>query len=136
MAKFVFKNAYISVNSVNLSSYVKSISINYGAEVLDNTCMGDTAKVKVVGFKDWSVDVEFAQDYAASMVDATLFPLVGADAFAIEIRPDAGVVGATNPKFTGNVLLTSYNPVTGSVNQVATTSVKMDGSGALTRAVA
>lgn len=136
MAKMVLKNAYVGISGVNLSNWVKSITLNYTAEVLDNTCMGDTTKAKVVGYKDWSVDLELAQDFEAGAVDATLFPLVGAEAFPVEIRADAGAVSATNPKFIGQALLTSYNPISGSVGQVASTSPKLEGSGDLLRAVA
>jgi hypothetical protein len=136
MAKMVLKNAYVGINGVNLSNWVKSITLNYTAEVIDNTCMGDATKVKVVGYKDWSIDLELAQDYAAGAVDATLFPLLGVDSFPVEVRADAGAVAATNPKFTGNAILTSYNPLSGSVGQVASTSPKLEGSGDLIRAVA
>lgn len=134
MAKFVLKNAYLSINSVDLSNYVKSITLNYSAELMDNTCMGDTSKAKLLGFTDWSLDVTFAQDYATSKVDATLFGLVGGAAVNIEVRPDTAVASATNPKFTGAAFVTSYNPISGSAGQVAETSVKLEGSGALSRA--
>ena len=98
--------------------------------------MSANSKQRIAGLKDWSVDVELNQDFAAASVDATLFPLVGAAAFAIEIRPDAGAVSATNPKFTGNALLESYPPISGSVGELATVSITLQGDGDLTRATA
>ena len=136
MPAFVLKNAYVLINAVNLSDHVKSVTINYAAEILEKTAMSANSKQRIAGLKDWSVDVELNQDFAAASVDATLFPLVGAAAFAIEIRPDAGVVSATNPKYTGNALLESYTPITGSVGELATTSITLPGDGDLARAVA
>lgn len=136
MPVFVLKNAYVVINSVNLSSYVRSVTINYGAEMLEKTAMSANSKQRIAGLKDWSVDIEFNQDFAAATVDATLFPLVGAAAFPIEIRPDAGAVSATNPKYTGNALLESYPPISGSVGELATVSITLQGDGDLTRATA
>lgn len=136
MAVMVLKNAYAVINGVNLSDHVKSITINYAAEILEKTTMSANSKQRIAGLKDWSVDVELNQDFAAASVDATLFPLVGAAAFAIEIRPDAGAVAATNPKFTGNALLESYPPISGSVGELATVSITLQGDGDLARATA
>jgi predicted secreted protein len=133
---FVLKNAYVVINSVNLSNHVRSVTINYGAEMLEKTAMSANSKQRIAGLKDWSVDIEFNQDFAAASVDATLFPLVGAAAFPIEIRPDAGAVGPTNPKYTGNALLESYPPISGSVGELATVSITLQGDGDLTRATA
>lgn len=136
MSVLVLKNAYVLINAVNLSDHVKSVTINYAAEIIEKTAMSANSKQRIAGLKDWSVDVELNQDFAAASVDATLFPLVGAAAFAIEIRPDAGVVSATNPKYTGNALLEKYPPLSGSVGALATVSITLQGDGDLTRAIA
>lgn len=134
MAFLVLKNASVTVNSVDLSDHVKQVTLNYSAESIEDTAMGATFKSRVAGLKDWSVDVEFYQDYAASEVDATLFPLVGAAAFAIIVKPDAGATSATNPAYSGNVLLPEYTPVAGSVGEISMASVTFEADGILTRA--
>lgn len=134
MAEFVLTNAYVLLNSVNLSNRVRSITVNYAAEIQDKTKMSDTSRSRIAGLKDWSLSIEFNSDFAGSNVDATMFPLVGAAAFAIEIRPDAGSVSATNPKFTGNAVLESYNPIGGSVGDLGVVSASLQGDGNLTRA--
>jgi hypothetical protein len=134
MAKFLYKNAFFQVNSVDLSNRVESLTLNVGAETPETTAMSDGTRQRVASFVDWSIDCTWRQDFAASNVDDTLFDLVGAVAFAIEIRPDAGAVSATNPKFTGNALLASYSPLTGSVGDVASAPSTFQGDGTLTRA--
>jgi hypothetical protein len=133
MASFVLTNAYVKINSVDLSDHVRSVKINYSAETPDNTAMGATTHSRLPGLKDWSVDVEFNQDFAAANVDATLFPLVGAAAFAIELRGVNATVTATNPKWTGNALLADYSPVGNKVGDLAVAPIKLVGTGALTR---
>jgi hypothetical protein len=83
--------------------------------------------VRLGGLKDWSASIDFAQDYAAAQVDATMFPLVGST-FAVEIRPTSGARSATNPAYTGTGILESYQPIGGSVGDEATTTVSIQGA--------
>ena len=136
MANIVLKNAFLSINAVDLSDHVESLTVNHSADVPEQTAMSDNSKTRLPGLKDWSIDVSFRQDFAASNVDKTLFDLIGAAAFAIEVRPDAGAVSATNPKFTGNALLSTYSPITGAVGDTAAAPITLVGDGDLTRAEA
>lgn len=139
MATLVYTDAYLSVNAVVLSGWVRSLTINYEAEMLDDTAMGTTGtRSNRPGLKNWSMDVEFLQDFVAGGPDATLFPLVGAAAFAIEGRPTSAAVGATNPKYTGNAVLETYPPLSGEVGVLGTASAtfRSGGGSALTRATA
>ena len=134
MAEIMFTNAHVSVNGVDLSDHVRTVRIPYGAEVHDKTAMGDQARRRIVGLTDFSLELEFNQDFVASEVDATLFPLVGAAAFPIIVRPDAGAVAVGNPQFTGNVVLESYPPLDGEIGTLLTASATMPGDGVLARA--
>jgi len=133
VASFAFTDASVTINSVDLSDHVRSVTLNIEAEDLEDTAMGDTFRSRIGGLKDWSIDIEFNQDFAASEVDATIFPLLGT-VVAVEVRPTSSSVSSTNPKFSGNVLVSEYNPLDGSVGDLATTSVSWPGAGALTRA--
>lgn len=133
MASFAFTNAFVSVNAVDLSTFVRSVTINVEAEDLEDTAMGDTYRSRIAGLKDWSVDVEFNQDFAASAVDVTLWPLLGT-VTALIVKPVNTTTSATNPQYSGNVLVSEYNPLDGSVGDLATTSVSWPGAGTLSRA--
>jgi predicted secreted protein len=134
MAELIWNDVEIVVNSVDLSDHTRSASLTYSVEMLDITAMGDGARSRIAGFKEWSIDCEFNQDFAAAKTDATLFPLVGAAEFPITLMPvKTGGVSATNPKYTGNAVLENY-PFGGAVGEVGTVSVTFSGSGTLTRA--
>jgi hypothetical protein len=133
MASIVLTNAKVSINAVDLSDHVRSVKINYKAEVPENTAMGSTTKTRLPGLKDWDVEVEFNQDWAAANVDATLFPLVGAAAFAVSILPVNAAASSTNPNYNGNALLESYPPMGQKVGDVAITTITLRGTGTLTR---
>ena len=132
MANMVLRDAYVSLNSVNLSSLVRQVTLSYSAELQDDTAMGDTARSRIGGLKDWSLQIEFFQDYASNLVDQTLFSLVGST-FAVEVRPTSSAASATNPKFTGTGILESYQPVGGTVGENLMAPVSISGVGALTR---
>ncbi|TXH10898.1 MAG: radical SAM protein [Hyphomicrobiaceae bacterium] len=124
MATLVYTDALLTVNSVDLSDHVKSLELNYEAEMLDDTVMGTSGtRSSKAGLKNWSVDVEFLQDFAAGSVDATLFPLVGAASFPLLMRPvKATAVGATNPNYSGNAVLENYTPISGEVGTLGSTN--------------
>ena len=137
MAKYVLLDGYVLVNAVNLSDHVKSVTITWEAEDMDSTSMGVSgSRTHDAGLKNWSAELEVFQDHATGSVDATMFPLLGAAAFACEFRPTSGAVSATNPKFTGNAILLSYSPLAGEVGEYSMTSIPLSGSGVLTRATA
>lgn len=135
MAKVVLTDAYVLVNAVNLSAFVKSVTLNYAAELQDSTTMGDTTRERLGGLKDWSIDLELTQDFAAGAVDATLFGLVG-NTFAVEVRPTSGARSATNPAYTGTGILESYPPIGGSIGDLLMTSITIQAAGPLSRLTA
>lgn len=139
MATLVYTDATIIVNSVNLSQWCRSLTINYEAEMLDDTTMGTSGtRSNRPGLKNWSMDTEFLQDFAAGAVDATLFPLIGAVPFPIEARPTSAAASATNPKYTGNAVLETYPPVAGEVGALGTVAAtfRSGGGSPLARATA
>lgn len=139
MATLIYTDAYLLVNAVNLSGWTRSVTLNYEAEMLDDTVMGTSGtRSNRPGLKNWSIDAELLQDYAAGGPDATLFPLVGANPFPIEMRPTSAAVGATNPKYTGNAVLETYPPLAGEVGAISTisASLRSGGGSALVRATA
>lgn len=127
MAKLVLTNAYVLLNAVDLSDHVKSVTVNYTADEVDATTMSLGSRARLGGLKDWSIDVTFAQDYALSSVDATLFPLVGTT-FAVEVRPTNGARSTTNPAYTGTGLLSSYTPMGQAVGALNEATVKISGA--------
>lgn len=133
MATFAFTDARVELNSVNLSTFVKSVTLEVSADELDDTAMGDTFRSRIGGLKDWNVQLEFNSDFAASAVDVTIFPLLGTTT-TIKVRPTTSAISATNPEFSGSVLISQANPVGNAVGDLASTSVQWPGAGTLSRA--
>jgi hypothetical protein len=133
MATFMLNNASVTINSVDLSSYVTSVTLSQSADNLEDTAMGDTSRSYIGGLKSGTVDIEFNADFAASKTEATIFPLVGTST-AVVVKPVAASVSATNPSYTFNAIVTSWDTLNGSVGEIATHSVSWPITGAITKA--
>lgn len=134
MATFVFLDGRVEINAVNLSTLVRKVTLKPSADTQESTAMGSTYRSRLGGLKDWTVELEFNQDFAAALVDATLWPLLGT-VTSIKVRSTTSTITATNPEYQGNALLTDYTPLDGSVGDVATATASFSGSGTLTRAI-
>ena len=132
MATFAFTDAYIMINSVDLSDHGRNVKLDYKAEVQDDTAFGDTTRSRKGGLTDWTVTAEFAQDFAAAKVDATLKGIVGDDV-AIKLRPTTSSIAATNPEYQGTGVVESYPPMGNTIGDLATTTVVIRGKTALVR---
>ena len=133
MATLALTDCYVELATIDYSSHFTSATIDYSAELLEDTAFGDTSRSRVAGLKEWSLTLELNLDYASSSIDSVLFPLVGTSV-AIEIRPTSGSVSSSNPSYTGNAFLESYQPINGSVGELATASITFTGTGNLSRA--
>lgn len=139
MARIVLTDASVTINSVNLSDHIASITINESTDVVETTAFSSTAaKTRVAGLKDNSVTIEFHQDFAASSVEATIngtTSLVGT-VTTIVVKPTSSAVGATNPSYTFSALVSEWTSLNGSVGELSTASVTWPITGAITKATA
>jgi hypothetical protein len=126
---------YVLINGVNMSSMCKKGGLKITAAELDDTAFGDLWHSRLAGLKDFTLDVEFNQDFAAAQTDALLWPLFGT-VTTIEIRPTSAARSATNPAYTGSVLIKEYTPIDGSVGDLASASLSWPGASPLLRQVA
>ena len=137
MARIVLTDAYVKLNNVDLSDHIASVEIAQSFDSIETTAFGDSGRTRVGGLEDSSVTLSFHQDFAASSVDQTIAPLVGGTA-AFEIRAvgTATAISSTNPKWTGTVLVTEWNPLSGAVGELSTADVTWPVSGQVTRGTA
>lgn len=133
MAKLVLTNAQILVNNVDLSGFSNSVELNYEVEAVEVTSFG-TNRSFIGGLQNNTCTVEFMQDFAATEVEATVFPLVGTTT-TVKILPVKGTaISATNPQYTlTGCYLASHTPVAATVGELAMTSLSFTG-GTLTKA--
>lgn len=128
MPSMVLTNAEVLINGVDHSDHIKTVKINYSAELQEATAMGNLSKARKGGLKDWSAEFEAYNDYAAAKIDASIFPIVGTQV-ALAVKPDKGAaISATNPQYQGNGIIDSYPPITGGVGEMLMAPFTMQGS--------
>lgn len=134
MAVLVLTNASITVNAVDLSAKANSVTVNYEIDSVESTAFGSSGHTFVGGLQNVSCEIEFMQDFAATMTEATIFPLVGTQTTVV-IKPTTSAVSATNPSYTlSSTYLAAHTPVAASVGEMAMTSLSFTG-GTLAKAV-
>lgn len=135
MAVYLNNGVQLTVNSVDLSSYVSSITLNRNFDELEITAMGDTGHKYVAGLEASSITIDFFNDFATGKVGQTLDSLVGTTT-TVTVQPAAGAVSATNPKYTMTCLVNGITPVNGAVGDLATQSVTWNVSGSIVKTTA
>ena len=142
MAVFMQNNAgfQIQVSSayVDLTNHVQSITINRNFDELEVTAMGATGRQYVAGLETSTIAIDLLNDDATSSVMQTLNTLVGTTA-AFKIcqttvpgSPSTATISATNPLYTGLVLVNKLTPVVGKVGDISIQSLTFTVSGAIT----
>lgn len=132
MAVFVLIDAAVTINSVDLSGKVRKVTLKTEVDDQDSTAMGATYKARLGGLKDWSMEIEFNQDFAASQIDATLWPLLGATT-TVTAKATSASNSATNPQYSGTALLKEYTGIDGAVGDMAMAKASFVGAGTLSR---
>jgi hypothetical protein len=135
MSVFNFNDCYVELAGVDYSTYSKSVSFDYSAEMLEDTAMGDTTHSKKSGLKNWTVDIEFYSNFVDNGIDEVLQALTGTEV-AIVLRPNktAGV-GDNNPEYRMTGLLESWPPVSGNVGELSMVKAHFVAASEVTRAV-
>lgn len=135
MAVLVLTDASITINSVSLGDHSNTVTLNYEKDSVEITAFGMTGHKFTGGLQNNSLDIDLMQDFAASNVEATIFPLVGTQTTVV-IKPTSGAVSATNPSYTlTDTYLAAHTPVAAAVGELAMTSLSFTG-GVLTKATA
>ena len=132
MAKFAATDYKITINGTNFSTNLNSVEFAIESDDLETTAFGGEWRTRVGGLKNATVTLSFMQDFGATSVDQTLFPLLNTLATVVVV-PTSGSVSATNPSYTATCLVNQYSPFASSVGDIATLSVTWPVSGTVTR---
>jgi hypothetical protein len=124
VAKFTLKTAVVTINAVDLSDHIRSVTIETSRDEVDVTAFGAANKEIIAGLGDATITMEAFQDFAASELDATLWPLSTTDTpFVITVKPTNAAVSATNPVYSLTCLNFTFAPIAGAVGEAAMTTL-------------
>ena len=121
MGLFLNNKVGFKINSVDLSDHVTAFSLNRQSDQLEVTAMGDTAHKFVTGLSADTITVTFLNDDLASgagSVRATLQAAYGTSVTfaAVQVKGNpTTTIDATNPLYTGTILIDNMADINGAV---------------------
>ncbi len=136
MAKYVVTATSVRLNGTDVSGACARAELVINAAEVETTDFGSGGWTEIIGgLKSGQVTLDFHNDFGAGGVSALFQNLVGTIG-TVELIPNGTAASATNPKYTAEVMINSFTPVSGAVGDLATFSVTFPTSGAVTYATA
>jgi len=129
MAVFLNNNVGVKINSVDLSAYVTSVTLNRSFDELEVTAMGDGGHKFVKGLEASSVTIDFLNDTATATVLPTLQAAWGTNVTVVLLQTKGTAVSATNPLYTMTCLINGTTDINGAVGDIGSQSLTFNVSG-------
>jgi hypothetical protein len=130
MAVYLSNGVVLTVNAVDLSTLVSSVTINRSFDELEVTAMGDSGHRYIKGLEASSITIDFFNDAATSKTLQTLnSSSVWGNNVTVTVKQTSAATSADNPLYTMTCLVNNTTPVNGAVGDLSTQSVTWNVSG-------
>ena len=130
MSVYLANTGVLTVNAVDLSTLVTSVTINRAFDELEVTSLGDQGHRFVKGLEASSISIDFLNDEATAKTLQTLQATWGTNT-TVTFKQTSAAVSATNPLYTMTCLVNNITPVNGAVADLSTQSVTWNVSGTI-----
>jgi len=127
---YLSNGVVLTVNAVDLSSLVSSVTINRSFDELEVTAMGDSGHKFVKGLEASSITIDFFNDEATSKTLQTLQTVWGTST-TVTVKQTSAITSATNPLYTMSCLVNNTTPINGAVGDLSTQSVTWNVNGTI-----
>lgn len=132
MSRIVLTDVEVELDGVDLSSHIGSVEISQTFDDIETTAFGVGGRTRVAGLEDSELSLTFHQDFGT--VEDALGDKVG-QVIPFTIKPTDEAVGAENPSYSGEVLVTEWTALSGDVGDLSTIDVTWPVSGKITKAI-
>ena len=130
MAVYLANTGVLTVNAVDLSTLVTSVTINRAFDELEVTALGDSGHKFVKGLEASSITIDFINDADTSKTLQTLQTTWGTNT-VVTFKQSSGITAPSNPLYTMTCLINNTTPVNGAVADLSTQSVTWTVSGTI-----
>jgi hypothetical protein len=132
MAVYLSNGVVLTVNAVDLSSLVSSVTINRSFDELEITAMGDSGHRFTKGLEASSISIELFNDAESAKTLQTLnSSSVWGNNVTVTVKQSSAATSATNPLYTMTCLVNNTTPINGAVGDLSTQSLQWNVSGAI-----
>jgi hypothetical protein len=135
MAVYLSNGVVLTVNAVDLSTLVSSVTINRSFDELEVTAMGDSGHKFVKGLEASSITIDFFNDEASTKTLQTLNSTWGTST-TVTVKQKTGTTAPDNPLYTMSCLVNNTTPINGAVGDLSTQSVTWNVNGTIAVATA
>ena len=130
MSVYLSNGVVLTVNAVDLSTLVSSVTINRTFDELEVTAMGDSGHRYIKGLEASSITIDFFNDSATAKTLQTLnSSSVWGNNVTVTAKQSSAVTSAENPLYTMTCLVNNTTPINGAVGDLSTQSVTWNVSG-------
>jgi hypothetical protein len=130
MAVYLANTGVLTVNAVDLSTLVTSVTINRAFDELEVTALGDQGHRFVKGLEASSISIDFINDADTAKTLQTLQTTWGTNT-VVTFKQSSGITAPSNPLYTMTCLINNTTPVNGAVADLSTQSVTWNVSGTI-----
>ena len=130
MAVYLANTGVLTVNAVDLSTLVTSVTINRAFDELEVTALGDQGHRFVKGLEASSITIDFINDADTAKTLQTLQTTWGTNT-VVTFKQSSGTTAPSNPLYTMTCLINNTTPVNGAVADLSTQSVTWNVSGTI-----
>ena len=132
MSIYLANTGVLTVNAVDLSTLVSSVTINRSFDELEVTALGDSGHKFIKGLEASSITIDFFNDEATSKTLQTLnSSSVWGNNVVVTFKQTSAITSASNPLYTMTCLVNNTTPVNGAVGDISTQSVTWNVSGTI-----
>jgi len=132
VSTYLSNGVVLTVNAVDLSTLVSSVTLNRTFDELEVTAMGDSGHRFVKGLEASSITIDFFNDEATSKTLQTLnSSSVWGNNVTVTLKQSSAATSATNPLYTMTCLVNNTTPINGAVGDLSTQSVTWNVSGTI-----
>ena len=130
MSVYLSNGVVLTVNAVDLSTLVSSVTINRSFDELEITAMGDSGHRFTKGLEASSITIDFFNDDATAKTLQTLnSSSVWGNNVTVTAKQTSAATSATNPLYTMSCLVNNTTPINGAVGDLSTQSITWNVSG-------
>jgi hypothetical protein len=130
VAVYLSNGVVLTVNAVDLSTMVSSVTINRSFDELEVTAMGDLGHKFVKGLEASSISIEFFNDPESLKTLQTLNGQWG-NSVTVTAKQTSAATAPTNPLYTMSCLINNITPINGAVGDISTQSVTWNVNGTI-----
>lgn len=138
MAVFIQRDVSLLFGATDVSDHVVSCTLNQQFDEVENTAAVPTSTTLPghsfqKGLESATLNVDLYNDTAASVL--ALLQTNYGSTIGFTLKNSSAATSATNPKYTGNVLINRLTPVSGKVGDVSIQSLQLTVVGGVTYAI-